>query len=166
MHEMIESSDGEDTTANDNGRTDDSDDDDIIDDIVGIRRAARPEPLLSVASLADSLHLMELSTLQPATPTLLLPRRPLQTSTPAPGRGDRASPALRAPQVRAVQESCKASDVFDISDSFMMDVDLSVDAAGPEAAAPDPAAEDSFDQFAVATQETPLAERIRRRLNR
>ena len=73
----------------------------------------------------------------------------------------------------------KASDVFDISDSFMM-MDIDVD----EQAKKTPqkqnlsqedveerqekmceVGEDSFDQFDLPTQETPFAERVMKRMN-
>ena len=136
---------------------------------------------------------------QPATPSsaLLLPARLTCTSTPAsanhllskqdspetskkftfspPGFLGRKAPAILT----------KASDVFDISDSFMvMDIDTSKingsvcnqsetrtgqvqilsASASPDKMRED--GEDSFDRFDLATQETPFAERVKKRMNR
>ena len=73
----------------------------------------------------------------------------------------------------------KASDVFDISDSFMMmdiDVeeqakknchkqDLSQEDVEDRQEKMCEEGEDSFDQFDLPTQETPFAERVKKRMN-
>ena len=137
----------------------------------------------------------------PATPSsaLLLPDRLTCTSTPAtanhlvsnlvsaetskkftfsplPGFLGSKAPAILA----------KASDVFDISDSFMvMDIDTSkIDRSAScnkaeirtgqvqsskeasEEGQEEKMGEDSFDRFDLATQETPFAERVKKRMNR
>ena len=120
----------------------------------------------------------------PATPSsaLLLPARLTCTSTPAtasqqdslkgsdkftfspPGRlGRKPNPAILA----------KASDVFDISDSFMvMDIDMSKTGQAQNLSASEKLekmsedGDDSFDRFDLATQETPFAERVKKRMNR
>ena len=93
----------------------------------------------------------------------------MQTSTPAESLSFSFSPAQKKPlAARKVDEQPgKASDVFDISDcSFMMEVDQSqVDDVEKEDVE-DNVADDSFDQFELKTQETPFAERVRKRLNR
>ena len=49
----------------------------------------------------------------------------------------------------------------------MMDVDLSqMEDVEKEVVEEDNVADDSFDQFELKTQETPFAERVRKRLNR
>ena len=136
----------------------------------------------------------------PATPSsaLLLPDRLTCTSTPAsanqmllskrnsvetskkftfspPGFLGRKTPAILT----------KASDVFDISDSFMViDIDtpkvnrsvgkqsetrtgqvqILSTSERPDNMMED--GEDSFDRFDLATQETPFAERVKKRMNR
>ena len=70
----------------------------------------------------------------------------------------------------------KASDVFDISDSFMvMDIDTSKTNMSVCNQPRTPtekqinmseSSEDSFDRFDLATQETPFAERVKKRMNR
>ena len=73
----------------------------------------------------------------------------------------------------------KASDVFDISDSFMMmDIDaeeqakkncpkqdLSQEDVEDRQEKMCEEGEDSFDQFDLPTQETPFAERVKKRMN-
>ena len=75
----------------------------------------------------------------------------------------------------------KASDVFDISDSFMMmDIDVEEQAkkncqkqnlsqedveVRQEKMCEREEGEDSFDQFDLPTQETPFAERVKKRMN-
>ena len=73
----------------------------------------------------------------------------------------------------------KASDVFDISDSFMM-MDIDVDEQAKKICQKQNLSqedvedmqekmceegEDSFDQFDLPTQETPFAERVKKRMN-
>lgn len=135
----------------------------------------------------------------PSTPSsaLLLPARLTCTSTPASvnhklSKQDLAEtskkftfspPAFRAKKAPAMLT--KASDVFDISDSFMViDIDtpkinrsvcnqsetrtgqvqISSASRSPDKMRED--GEDSFDRFDLATQETPFAERVKKRINR
>ena len=73
----------------------------------------------------------------------------------------------------------KASDMFDISDSFMM-MDIDVDEQAKKICQKQNLSqgdveerqekmceedEDSFDQFDLPTQETPFAERVKKRMN-
>ena len=93
----------------------------------------------------------------------------MQTSTPAEALSFSFSPAQKKPLParKTVEQPGKASDVFDISDcSFMMDVDLSQVEDVEKEVVEDNVADDSFDQFELKTQETPFAERVRKRLNR
>ena len=131
---------------------------------------------------------------QPATPSsaLLLPARLTCTSTPATAshlaskQDSREtsnkftfSPPGRKPTPVILS---KASDVFDISDSFMvMDIDTSeIKRSGCNQSRADwvknlsasekqekmsEDGEDSFDRFDLATQETPFAERVKKRMN-
>ena len=124
------------------------------------------------------------SHLAPSTPSYIVAPSSLMTSTP--NTMATASPCLkgaRGRQVKGVKgakawqvKQVKASDVFDLSDSFMaMDVE---DNAAKEEEAVEEASEaaddakeeakiaaDSFDEFDLASQETPLAVRIQRRMN-
>jgi len=129
---------------------------------------------------------------QPASPSsaLLLPVRLICTSTPAPGshlayKQETSNKFTFSPPGRKLTPVIlsKASDVFDISDSFMvMDIDTSeINRSGCNQSKTDQVlnlsapekqekmsedGEDSFDRFDLATQETPFAERVKKRMNR
>ena len=154
------------------------------------------------SNLADSMEMMNIScsspsvtfprrsfSNQPATPfsALVLPARLTCTSTPSASGHllpKQASPELSTNHFTFSQRGCKsqktpvekASDVFDISDSFMvMDIDTSKTNMSVCNQPRTPAekqinmsesSEDSFDRFDLATQETPFAERVKKRMNR
>ena len=154
------------------------------------------------SNLADSMEMMNIScsspsatfprrsaSNQPATPfsALVLPARLTCTSTPSASGHllpKQASPELSTNHFTFSQRGCKsqktpvgkASDVFDISDSFMvMDIDTSktnVSVCNQPRTPTEKqinmseSSEDSFDRFDLATQETPFAERVKKRMNR
>jgi len=155
------------------------------------------------SNLADSMEMMNITgsplapsssrrTLKPpGTPSsaLVLPERLACTSTPSTASylPLKASSNLHSNKFAFSPLACaggkrtpvKASDVFDISDSFMM-MDIDVDEQAKKNCQKQDLSqedvedrqekmceegEDSFDQFDLPTQETPFAERVKKRMN-
>ena len=151
------------------------------------------------SNLADSMEMMNITgspsssrrTLKPpGTPSfaLVLPERLACTSTPSTASYlPLKASNLHSNKVAFSPLACtggkrtpvKASDVFDISDSFMMmDIDveeqakkncqkqnLSQEDVEDRQEKMCEEEEDSFDQFDLPTQETPFAERVKKRMN-
>ena len=155
------------------------------------------------SNLADNMEMMNITgsplapsssrrTLKPpGTPSsaLVLPERLARTSTPSTASylplkvssNQHSSKFAFSPLacVSGKRTPVKASDVFDISDSFMM-MDIDVDEQAKKTCQKQNLSqedveekqekmceegEDSFDQFDLPTQETPFAERVMKRMN-
>ena len=184
-----EEREGEDSLAMYVDSGEDSDLSGIIDAIVGAKVGRDLATSLHLMNISGAPSTPSYLTSRPRLPSHLAPSTPsyivapssLMTSTP--NTMATASPCLKGARGRQVKgararqvEQVKASDVFDLSDSFMaMDVEDNAakkkEAVEEASEAADDAKEeaktaaDSFDEFDLASQETPLAVRIQRRMN-
>jgi len=143
----------------------DSDLSQIIDDIVGMKRT---DPVSNILDKMVNLHV------SPLTPSLRNVPKHMQTSTPFSVMS--SSPLLKKVHQNIVQKKLQkpattvASDVFDISDSFMMESEPAENSSHMSVAEDENefqihAVEESFDEYDCFDNPsiTPFAERVKRK---
>jgi len=137
----------------------------IIDDIVGMKRT---DPVSNILDKMVNLHV------SPLTPSLRNIPKHMQTSTPFSVMS--SSPLLKKVHQNIVQKKLQkpatsvASDVFDISDSFMMESEPAENSSRMSVGEDEnefksDAIEESFDEFDCFDNPsiTPFAERVKKK---